>query len=70
MTYMVVWTLGQKAKFEQRLGQDRGAGLAEYALLLFVVAVAAATIIGAFGQNIVNAFTGATNELPAAPPAP
>lgn len=70
MTYMVVWTLGQKARLEQRFGQERGAGLAEYALLLFVVAVAAAGIITTFGTNIINAFTGATAELPASPPAP
>ncbi len=67
MTYMVVWTLAQKARLEQRFESERGAGLAEYALLLFVVAVAAAGIITTFGTNIVNAFTGATNELPATP---
>ena len=65
MIYLVVSTQNLLA----RMKQERGAGLAEYALLLFVVAVAAAAIVGTFGQNIVNAFTGASQELPAAPPA-
>ena len=66
MINLVIWTEWLKAK----LSDERGAGLAEYALLLFVIAVAAAGIITTFGDNIVNAFTGASNELPAAPPAP
>ena len=57
----------EKARFEQRLDSERGAGLAEYALLLFVVAVAAAGFVSAFGDNIINAFQGASDELPATP---
>ena len=52
---------------ESKLREERGAGLAEYALLLFVIAVAAAGIVGTFGGNIVNAFTDASNTLPATP---
>ncbi len=63
MIKMVIWTEWLKAK----LSGEQGAGLAEYALLLFVIAVAAAGIIGTFGGNIVNAFTDASTELPAAP---
>jgi Flp pilus assembly pilin Flp len=48
----------------RRLLQERGAGLAEYALLLFVVAVAAATVVTAFGADIIDAFSGATDALP------
>ena len=60
MIKIVLWTEWLKDKF----GQERGAGLAEYALLLFVVAVAATTVIAAFGQDIVAAFSDATESLP------
>lgn len=50
-----------------QLGSDRGAGLAEYALLLFLVAAAAATIVGTLGGNITQAFTDVVNELPPTP---
>ena len=63
MLRMFLWTEWLKAK----LSGEQGAGLAEYALLLFVIAVAAAGIITTFGGNIVDAFTDASNELPAAP---
>ncbi len=52
---------------EVKLREERGAGLAEYALLLFVIAVAAAVSVGAFGGNVIQAFTDASEELPAAP---
>ena len=60
MIKMVLWTEWLKDKFSQ----ERGAGLAEYALLLFVIAVAATSVIATFGQDIVDAFTGATDALP------
>ena len=63
MIRMFLWTESLKAK----MNEERGAGLAEYALLLFVIAVAAAGAITAFGGNIINAFTGASSELPSAP---
>ncbi len=63
MMTMVLWTEWLKAK----LSGEQGAGLAEYALLLFVIAVAAAGVITTFGGNIINAFTQASTELPAAP---
>lgn len=70
MINMVVWTGWLKAK----ISEERGAGLAEYALLLFVVAVAAATVITTFGADIIQAFTDATDSLPSEsgdpPPAP
>ncbi len=47
-----------------KLSQERGAGLAEYALLLFVISVAAAGVISAFGADIASAFTDATESLP------
>jgi Flp pilus assembly pilin Flp len=61
---MFLWTESLKAK----MTEERGAGLAEYALLLFVIAVAAAGIITTFGGNVINAFTDASNELPAGNP--
>ena len=66
MINVVLWAGVLKAK----LTGERGAGLAEYALLLFVVAVAAATTIGVFGQDIVDAFTQATDALPSEPAGP
>ncbi|MDH3679713.1 MAG: Flp family type IVb pilin [Acidimicrobiia bacterium] len=60
MIKTVVWT----AWLKDRFSQEQGAGLAEYALLLFVVAVAAATIITAFGADIIAAFSDATDSLP------
>ncbi len=67
MFRIALWTQLLKNRFED----EEGAGLAEYALLLFVVAVAAATVISAFGEDIIAAFTGATNSLPSnAPPPP
>jgi Flp pilus assembly pilin Flp len=56
----VEWTRWLRLNVED----ERGAGLAEYALLLFVVAVTAATVITAFGADIMAAFTDAGNVLP------
>ena len=64
MIRMFLWTESLKAK----MTEERGAGLAEYALLLFVIAVAAAGIITTFGGNVINAFTDASNELPTGTP--
>ncbi len=66
MIKMVLWT----GWFKASLSSERGAGLAEYALLLFVVAVAAATVITAFGADIIAAFQEATDSLPSEAPAP
>lgn len=66
MFKIALWTHLLKMK----LTEERGAGLAEYALLLFVVAVAAATVITAFGADIIAAFQGATDSLPSTAPAP
>ena len=63
MINIVLWA----GVLKHKLSEERGAGLAEYALLLFVVAVAAATTIGLFGQDIVDAFTRATTALPSEP---
>jgi Flp pilus assembly pilin Flp len=66
MINVVLWA----GVLKQRLIGERGAGLAEYALLLFVIAVAAAGTIGLFGADIVNAFQVATDTLPSDPPGP
>ena len=52
---------------KQRLLGDRGAGIAEYALLLFVVAMAGAAILAAFGGTVLGIFQGAETQLPTAP---
>lgn len=64
MIKMVLWTQWWKA----RLSEEQGAGLAEYALLLFVIAVAAAGTITFFGADITAAFQTATDTLPTAGP--
>jgi Flp pilus assembly pilin Flp len=64
MNIVVLWMEGLRA----RLGGERGAGLAEYALLLFVVAVAAATVLTAFGDDIIDAFNAAITALPSGAP--
>lgn len=63
MIRILVWTECMKMK----LREEHGAGLAEYALLLFVIAVAAAGVITTFGGNIINAFNGASDTLPTGP---
>ena len=60
MINVFLWTEWMKGK----LAEERGAGMAEYALLLFVIAVAAAGVVTAFGADIMAAFTDATNTLP------
>jgi len=42
---------------------ERGAAMAEYGLLLALVALAAILILGTFGDNIANVFTEANNSL-------
>lgn len=68
MARLLIWTQAVKENsFVARLSDERGAGLAEYALLLFVIAVAAASVVTAFGGSIINAFTEATDQLPSSP---
>ncbi len=61
MIKVVLWTAGLKAKFIE----ERGAGLAEYALLLFVIAVAIAGVVGTFGGTIGDLFQNASDNIPA-----
>ena len=42
---------------------ERGAAMAEYGLLLALVALAAIVILGTFGDNIREVFTQANTEL-------
>ena len=65
MIKFVVWTQVLKAK----LTEETGAGLAEYALLLFVIAMAAALGVATFGGTVIQMFTDANNGIPA-PAAP
>ena len=56
--------------------ETRGAAMAEYGLLLALVALAAIGILALFGGELVDVFTEATDELenrgnvPPAPPSP
>ncbi|MGI9597463.1 MAG: hypothetical protein ACR2QK_14965 [Acidimicrobiales bacterium] len=61
MIKIALWTGWSKAM----MSEERGAGLAEYALLLFVVAVAATATVTAFGGDVISAFQAAIDTLPA-----
>ncbi len=43
--------------------EERGAGLAEYALLLFLIAVASIAILRTLGGTIAGVFTNVNTEL-------
>ncbi len=43
--------------------EERGAAMAEYGLLLALVALAAVTILALFGENIKGVFTSANTQL-------
>jgi Flp pilus assembly pilin Flp len=49
-----------RAKFDS----ERGAGLAEYALLLFVIAMAAAIGVATFGDTVIGMFDDASTNIP------
>ena len=50
---------------KMNIKSDRGAGLAEYALLLFLVAVACVVTLTALGTKISDTFTTVTTKLTA-----
>ena len=66
MVKLVLWTEGLKVK----LRGEQGAGLAEYALLLFVIAMVATAGVTAFGAELLLAFNEAKDALPSPPPNP
>lgn len=45
------------------LREDRGAAMAEYGLLLALIALAAVTVLALFGDNIRDVFTSANTRL-------
>jgi Flp pilus assembly pilin Flp len=52
-------------KFHNAVAQryERGAAMAEYGLLLALVALAAIVVLAAFGDSIVDVFTAADTRL-------
>ncbi|MBI4135460.1 Flp family type IVb pilin [Candidatus Uhrbacteria bacterium] len=50
------------------LKDDSGQALSEYGLIIALIAVVAIAIVAIFGRQIRDAFTSASNQLPA--PAP
>jgi pilus assembly protein Flp/PilA len=44
--------------------EDRGQGLAEYALVLILVAMVVIVILAVFGGQIGNMFSRVTNQIP------
>jgi Flp pilus assembly pilin Flp len=57
ITFIQSW-LSSKAD-----ASERGAGLAEYALLLFLIAVACVGILGTLGGTIAGVFTNINGSL-------
>lgn len=51
------------AQFVERLKKEEGAGLAEYALLLFLIAVVCVAALTALGTTISTVFTNITGSL-------
>ena len=51
------------AQFVERLKKEEGAGLAEYALLLFLIAVVCVGALTALGTTISGVFTSITGSL-------
>ena len=49
---------------KERLTGEGGAGLAEYALLLFAIAVFAAVTVATFGETIRDTFSDADAGIP------
>lgn len=66
MINAVLWA----GMLKHKLTGDRGAGIAEYALLLFVVAMAGALVLATFGATVIGIFDGASTDLPADTPPP
>lgn len=50
---------------QNRFNGERGAGLAEYALILFAVAVLSAAVLGTFADDIRDIFVDAQTRIPA-----
>lgn len=53
---------------QNRFNEERGAGMAEYALLLFAVAVLSIGVITTFGNDIQAIFVDAGTQLPGGTP--
>lgn len=51
------------AQFVERFKKEEGAGLAEYALLLFLIAVVCVGALTALGTTISGVFTSITGSL-------
>lgn len=57
------WLNGFSAQVTSRLRNERGAAMAEYGLLLAMVALAAIGILLFLGAEILELFTGAEDDL-------
>ena len=63
MNKMVLWT-----KWLEHMNSERGAGLAEYALLLVLIAVPMVLVAQAFAVDLTAAFNEAMAALPGVGP--
>lgn len=57
-----------KKFFADFLNEQEGQGMAEYALVLGVIAVGVVTVLGLFGKEIIAKFTQVINEFKATTP--
>jgi Flp pilus assembly pilin Flp len=58
-----VFMISKKQVFKHQEHSERGASLVEYALLVALIAVAAATVLGTLGTNVANRFEGIATTI-------
>ena len=56
-----------RAMLRSRFSSERGAGLAEYALILFLISIVAAAALGPLGTAISGVFNSATTDIGGTP---
>lgn len=56
-----------RAMLRSRFASERGAGLAEYALILFLISIIAAAALGPLGTQIAQVFTDTTTDITGTP---
>ena len=51
------------ARLARRSGEERGQGLAEYIIIVILVAIIVLVAVKFFGKSVFNQFENATNEI-------
>lgn len=68
--YLAVQALSAYSRAGSWLRSERGAALAEYGLLLALLALAASAMLAMFGAELTELFTGAEDDFNTLPPPP